>query len=152
MFTVGDIDRLVANADAFALFAKLKVNHNSRSAPFALAALSMHRDNVMPGWSRNRYMATTKWLVESGDLVRIHRGGKRPHDPSLYVLPQRSHFGTQYNKDTLPPSPGVVGGYSLDRMRQTVIPIGTVVIAAGSLSQRETRRRCLLGNNEAGHG
>ena len=102
-FTVNDIDRLAAKPDAFALFAKLKVTHLARRNPFALDARAMYRDNVMPGWSRNRYMATTNWLVESGDLVRVHQGGKRPRDPSFYVLSIRSQNRTQYNKDTLPP-------------------------------------------------
>lgn len=86
-FTVNDIDRLVANTDAFALLAKLNVTHGARWAPFALDARAMHRDKVIPGWSRNRYMAATKWLVESGDLVRVHQGGKRRSDPSFYALP-----------------------------------------------------------------
>ncbi len=97
-FTVSDIDRLAANADAFAFLAKLKVTHEARRAPFALAALAMERDNVMPGWHRKRYMAATNWLVKSGDLVRVHQGGKKGrHDPSLYALPIRSQNGTQYN-------------------------------------------------------
>ena len=90
-FMVHDISRLVANPDAFALLAKLKVTHGARRAPFALDARAMHRNKVMPGWSRNRYMETTNWLVESGDLVRVHQGGKKGiHDPSFYVLPIRS--------------------------------------------------------------
>jgi len=91
VFKVQDINRLVANTDAFAFLAKLKVTHGARREPFALGARAMHRDEVMPGWSRNRYMATTTWLVEAGDLVRVHQGGKKGlHDPSLYVLPIRS--------------------------------------------------------------
>ncbi len=64
------------------------MTHGGRREPFALDARAMHRDKVMPGWSRNRYMTTTNWLVETGYLVRVHQGGKKGlHDPSLYVLP-----------------------------------------------------------------
>ncbi len=97
VFTVNDIDRLVAKPDAFALLAKLKVTHEARRAPFALAAVAMERDKVIPGWHRKRYTAATNWLVKSGDLVRVHQGGKGLHDPSTYVLPLGSQNGTQYN-------------------------------------------------------
>ena len=92
VFKVQDINRLVAKPDAFAFLAKLKVIHGARREPFALDARAMHLLNkVMPEWSRNRYMAATNWLVESGDLVRVHQGGKKGlHDPSLYALPIRS--------------------------------------------------------------
>jgi len=98
VFTVSDINRLVAKPDAFAFLAKLKVTHGARRASFALAARAMHRDKFMPGWSRNRYMAATNWLVKSGDLLLVHQGGKKGlHDPSFYALPIRSQNGTQYN-------------------------------------------------------
>ncbi len=96
VFTVNDIDRLVAKPDAFALLAKLKVTHEARRAPFALAAVAMERDKAIPGWHRKRYMAATNWLVKSGDLVRVHQGGKGPHDTSFYVLPIRVP-----NRDTI---------------------------------------------------
>ena len=101
-FTAEDIDRLMPNPFAFALLAKLKEMHGGRPEPFVLDARAMNRDDVMPEWSRNRYLATTKWLVESDDLVLVHQGGKRRGDPSLYALPLRSQIRTEYNR-TSPP-------------------------------------------------
>lgn len=88
VFTADDVDRLVADADAFAFLAKLKVAHGGRLEPFALDARAMNRTDFIPGWGRNRYMAVTERLVISGDVDRIYKGGKRPGDHSLYLLPR----------------------------------------------------------------
>jgi len=91
VFTVQNINRLAVNPHAFVFLAKLQVTHGGRREPFTLDARAMHLNKVMPGWSRNRYMAATNWLVEAGYLVRVHQGGKKGlHDTSLYVLPIRS--------------------------------------------------------------
>ena len=101
-FTADDIACLMPNPFAFALLAKLMEMHGGRREPFALDARAMHQDNVMPEWSRNRYMAATKWLVENDALDLVHQGGKRRGDPSLYALLLRSQIRTEYNR-TAPP-------------------------------------------------
>jgi hypothetical protein len=89
VFTKEDIDHLTANPDAFAFEARLRVAHGTKHKTFALAATSMARDNVMPGWERKRYMRLTKWLVRQGRLEQVHKGGKGRGDPSLYRFPKR---------------------------------------------------------------
>jgi len=87
VFLSDDVKRLVSDPDGFALLAMLKVTHSARPDPFALAATAMRRENVMPGWGRNKYMAVTKRLTAAGDLDRVYEGGKYPGDgPSLYKL------------------------------------------------------------------
>jgi len=87
VFTSNDVKRLSNDPDAFAFLAMLKVTHSARPDPFALAATAMRRENVMPGWGRNKYMAVTKRLTDAGDLDRVYEGGKYPFDrPSLYKL------------------------------------------------------------------
>ena len=84
IFSSEDIERL--RPDDLAYLARLKVAHGGRQRPFALDARALRRADFIPGWGRNKYMAMTRRLVESGDLVRIHRGGRRIHDPSFYRL------------------------------------------------------------------
>ncbi len=87
VFPTADVNRLKHDPNAFTYLAMLKAAHGGRREPFALAARAMRREEVMPGWGRNKYMQVTNTLIESGDLVRVHEGGKHPGDgPHLYTL------------------------------------------------------------------
>ena len=83
-----DFERLNRDADALAFLTVLRLSHGARQDSFALDARAMRRDGLVAGWGRDKYMAVTRKLLESGDLVLVEQGGRSLRDPSLYRLSQ----------------------------------------------------------------
>jgi bifunctional DNA primase/polymerase-like protein/primase-like protein len=76
--------RFPAYPDALLLFGHLMVAHAARGTPFAVSPKPMAAHDVIRSWKWRRIASALEWLVQRGFLVRVHQGGKRPGDPSLY--------------------------------------------------------------------
>lgn len=79
-----DVAALQGDANAYMLLSLLRVEHGSLR--FKLATRAMAAANVLPGWSRARYVRAADRLLRSGRLKLVRRGGKRPGDASDYEL------------------------------------------------------------------
>jgi len=77
---------LAATPDALALLTKLRLAHEAAGEPFAVAVKAMKMAGVMPGWSVERIRKARDKLVYLGFLRRVHKGGRCPGDPHLYVF------------------------------------------------------------------
>lgn len=78
------------SADAFYFAAWIRRWHGARDAPFALVAKAMARAEAIPGWGRRRYEAAILELRASRFIERVHKGGSKAGDPSLYRMGARS--------------------------------------------------------------
>jgi hypothetical protein len=71
--------------DAYYLLTAIKFANWGRPR-FALVPEAMEAAGTIPGWSRHRYRACRKRLLDSGDLIMVHAGGGGPRDPALFAF------------------------------------------------------------------
>ena len=64
--------------DALALLVKLKQSHGASAKPFAIAAKSMARDQVIAGWGPRRYARAGTMLVARGVLKQVTPARRDP--------------------------------------------------------------------------
>ncbi len=86
-FTMSN-DRLAAISDpnAFFLLAHLWRLHGNRNEHFALVPEAMRAHRVIPGMSAKAIAKARDRLLVDGYLVRTHKGGRGPGDPSRFRL------------------------------------------------------------------
>ena len=69
--------------DALLLLSKLRMAHWGHDQ-FAASPKAMAEAEVIPAWGIKRYRAALGALIETPLLQKVHRGGQRPGDPSLF--------------------------------------------------------------------
>lgn len=74
------------DADAFYLLAFIRRQHSKRPDPFALSPKAMEKAQSLPGWGKRRYGMAIGQLMAAKKLIRIHKGGRKKGDPSLYRM------------------------------------------------------------------
>jgi hypothetical protein len=80
---------LVALADtphAFVLLCKLRLEHKGLRAAFAASPKAMAKQDVLRGWSVQRYREGLRMLVQHGFLEVAHQGGARCGDPRSFAF------------------------------------------------------------------
>jgi hypothetical protein len=84
--TAAELNVLRENPNALLLRCLLQTNHGARREPFCISPAVMKEANLVPGWSKGRYIAARGWLVERGFIEMLHEGGRGPRDPSIFML------------------------------------------------------------------
>ncbi|MBT4007625.1 MAG: hypothetical protein HOF05_11290 [Rhodospirillales bacterium] len=77
---------LSPDSNALNLFHCLQFSHGARSEPFAVSPKAMRKANVIPGWGVDRYTNARNKLESMGAIKCIYRGGRKPHDPSMFTF------------------------------------------------------------------
>jgi hypothetical protein len=75
-----------ADANSFFLLVKLHRFHGARSAPFAMVPEAMAKSGRFGDMSAAAIRRARNVLIATGQLRQVHRGGRGPRDPSLFVL------------------------------------------------------------------
>jgi hypothetical protein len=89
LMTFGELE--MVGADACYLYLWLKRWHGAKNgASFALSAKAMEKAKVLPGWGRRRYELATIELRAVGLIERIHKGGAKRGDPSIFRMGRRN--------------------------------------------------------------
>jgi hypothetical protein len=107
VLTAGDdLDKLLSNTDALALYVRLKTAHGARAEPFAIACKEMAAAGVVPAFKRthDRYRRARNWLLANGFLHHVHKGTGKGN-PHLFTLGTKGlELGPNINKH--PPGNG----------------------------------------------
>ena len=80
---------------AFRLLQLLEVSHRARQAPFAIAAKSMAKQDVLPGWTIRKYRDATKALLAT-EQIRLVRPSAGPGVPALYDFTKKGAQNAPY--------------------------------------------------------
>jgi len=73
--------------DALLLFAQLQLAHGARQTRgefFAVSPAAMSAARIIGRWGPGRYRNARQTLIDLGVLSQIRKGGRSPHDPSLF--------------------------------------------------------------------
>lgn len=81
-----EIDLLDGDADALFLLAFLRSKHLGLNKTFCISARAMDHGRSIQGWGEKRIRGARERLIGLGRLEKVHKGGSRRGDPSLYRL------------------------------------------------------------------
>ena len=96
---------LQRNPDALTLWMLLNWMHRGHPDPFAISPKAMAEGEALDGWTYpRRYREARDWLIAEDFLERVHKGGARPGDPSLYLLLQRAIDSMEDKPSPIPTS------------------------------------------------